>query len=41
LWTGRYYGCATDRHGVAPDAATEIIDLVVGTKVEHPALADE
>jgi len=38
--TWRTYAYATDRHGVVPDASTEIIDMVVGTIVAHPALAD-
>jgi alkylhydroperoxidase family enzyme len=33
------YGYATDRHGVAPDAVTEMVDMVVGTIVAHPASA--
>ena len=36
----RTYEHATDRHGVAPDTATEVIDMVVGTIVAHPASAD-
>jgi hypothetical protein len=33
------YGYATDSHGVAPDVMTEMIDMVVGTIVAHPASA--
>lgn len=36
---GGTYGYATNRHGVVPDAATEIIDMVVDTIVAHPATA--
>jgi hypothetical protein len=31
---------ATDRHGVAPDTTTEVVDMVVGSIVAHPASAD-
>jgi hypothetical protein len=33
----RTYPHATDRHGVAATQETEIIDMVVGTRVAHPA----
>lgn len=36
----RTYEHAIDRHGVAPDTSTEVIDMVVGTIVAHPASAD-
>ena len=36
----RTYEHATDRHGVPPDAVTEVIDMVVGTIVAHPTSAD-
>jgi hypothetical protein len=35
------YGHATDRHGVPPTAETELIDMVVGTRVAHPASQGE
>jgi hypothetical protein len=31
------YGYATDRHGVPSTTETELIDMVVGTRVAHPA----
>lgn len=31
------YGYATDRHGVPPSSEPELIDMVVGTRVAHPA----
>lgn len=36
----RTYEHSTDRHGGAPDTSTEVIDMVVGTIVVHPASAD-
>jgi hypothetical protein len=44
LWprgTWLTYGHATDRHGVEPNSHTELIDLVVGTRVTHPATRSE
>jgi hypothetical protein len=35
------YGYATDRHGVPPTRETEMIDMVVGTRVAHPASQGE
>jgi hypothetical protein len=40
LWPERHvwltYPHATDRHGARPNRETEIIDMVVGTRVAHP-----
>lgn len=45
LWpvTGDWltYPHATDQHEVAPSAETEIIDIVIGTRVTHPTLQAE
>lgn len=41
LWPARgvwlTYSYATDRHGAPPTVETEIIDMVVGTRIAHPA----